>query len=549
MLKWVLGLALLATGLVAWGQPAPAAPAAPAPPPPPPVVVTTLVTNPDFSLDKDGDKWPDEWPHEKWMSWGQEGDVHYLRMTSEKPGETYLLYKRIYLPNPRPAALEIRMRVRYTDIQHGKESWYDARFFGHFKDDKDKVVRPEPGGFPTFQGTSKGWVDTTTVIRVPKTAAYLELMPVLFNVASGSLDLSFVQAYPASAYLIPVPPVVASTPWVKEKDAVLPPELHVDGAELKTPDGKPVWLQGLCLDSLEWSAGGEKLDKSLPVAIEGWHSNVIRLPVTENFWFGRGPWQANDGGVGYRKIVDTVIAEAAKRGAYVVLDYHSFGTPGPEAVAFWRDAAVRYKNHPGVIYELLNEPIPADWKEWRDGGLLTRDDLLNRANDEVFDSPGMQGLLDTVRSTGAHNVVVAGGIGWGYELAGLNDGYALTERADGHGIMYSSHLYPWAKNWEKCLVPVLGKYCIFSGEVGSPPLDWKGFDFIKPEWRIPDVGDWPNDAIGLIQKYKINWTGFSFHPSCGPCAISDWDYTPTPYWGAFVKDALAGKQFVIKKMR
>jgi endoglucanase len=32
-------------------------------------------------------------------------------------------------------------------------------------------------------------------------------------------------------------------------------------------------------------------------------------------------------------------------------------------------------------------------------------------------------------------------------------------------------------------------------------------------------------------------------------AILDWQYTPTPYWGAFVKDALSGKQFELKKMR
>jgi len=48
---------------------------------------------------------------------------------------------------------------------------------------------------------------------------------------------------------------------------------------------------------------------------------------------------------------------------------------------------------------------------------------------------------------------------------------------------------------------------------------------------------------------KLNWTGFSFHPKTGPMVIQDWDYTPTPYWGAFVKGALAGKVYEMKKMR
>ena len=29
--------------------------------------------------------------------------------------------------------------------------------------------------------------------------------------------------------------------------------------------------------------------------------------------------------------------------------------------------------------------------------------------------------------------------------------------------------------------------------------------------------------------------------------ITGWDYTPTPFWGAFAKEALSGKQFELKK--
>ena len=29
-----------------------------------------------------------------------------------------------------------------------------------------------------------------------------------------------------------------------------------------------------------------------------------------------------------------------------------------------------------------------------------------------------------------------------------------------------------------------------------------------------------------------------------PSIIADWNYTPTPYWGQFVRDALKGKRFV-----
>ena len=64
--------------------------------------------------------------------------------------------------------------------------------------------------------------------------------------------------------------------------STLPAELHVAGNQLQTSDGRSVWLQGLCVDSLEWSAKGTSILQSIPVAIDQWHSNVIRLPVDES---------------------------------------------------------------------------------------------------------------------------------------------------------------------------------------------------------------------------------------------------------------------------
>src|SRR5262249_2978300 len=155
---------------------------------------------------------------------------------------------------------------------------------------------------------------------------------------------------------------------VPGNSASLPPELHVSGNQLATAGGSSVWLQGLCLDSMEWSAGGEHINKSIPVAIEHWKSNVIRLPWRQDFWFGRGPWQKKDGGLAYRKLVDEAVEATASRGAYLVLDLHVFGAPMAEHAEFWKDAATRYKNNPAVIFELFNEPHSLTWKVWRDGG-------------------------------------------------------------------------------------------------------------------------------------------------------------------------------------
>jgi hypothetical protein len=107
------------------------------------------------------------------------------------------------------------------------------------------------------------------------------------------------------------------------------------------------------------------------------------------------------------------------------------------------------------------------------------------------------------------------------------------------------------KDWQIHTLDAAAKYPVFVGEVGCPS-SWKGWDFIPENERYETLGPdcpWPTDMIGMIQKYKLNWTGFSFHPACGPQVILDWNYTPTPYWGVYVKEALAGKQFEIKRMR
>lgn len=514
----------------------------------------SLLSNPDFALDKDGDRWPDDWPRVQGASWENENGTRFLRLRAERPGQMIMLYRQVILPSPPPPALEIRLRLRTTDIRHGKENWMTSQVIGHFKDKAEKILKPEPES-PHFAGTSDGWVEYHYAVTVPRRAHLFEFMPCLFQPASGTLDLAECAVFPATAYLVPSPPpIVPSETIVPAKGAVLPPELHVAGNQLQTAAGKPIWLQGLCVDSLEWSGAGENILKSIPVAVDEWKANVIRLPVREDFWCGRGPWQ-NDRGMAYRKIVDGAVEACAARGAYLVLDLHRFGAPTPAHIEFWRDAATRYKNHPAVLFELLNEPHDLSWKVWRDGGPLgspaAKDAAPADDPDPEESTPGMQALVDTVRATGARNVVIAGTLDWSYDVSGVINGFALRERAGGNGIVYSTHIYPWKKGWQDAFLAASEQVPLFVGEVGCP-ADWKGFQFIPEEQRTERLGPgcpWPTDVLGVIQKHRLNWTGFSFHPTCGPNAISDWQYTPTPYWGTFVKEALAGKVFETKTLR
>ena len=67
-------------------------------------------------------------------------------------------------------------------------------------------------------------------------------------------------------------------------------------------------------------------------------------------------------------------------------------------------------------------------------------------------------------------------------------------------------------------------------------------NFVPPETWLPYM-------LGLIQKHRLNWTGWSFHPKAGPAMLADWRYTPSSYWGDYAKRALAGEQFPLTRLR
>ena len=81
--------------------------------------------------------------------------------------------------------------------------------------------------------------------------------------------------------------------------------------------------------------------------------------------------------------------------------------PDRNSLAFWKEVAAAYKNHPAVIFDLYNEPHDVSWDVWRNGGKVTEKDE-GRPEASEFEAVGMQALLDAVRATGAKNVVIVG---------------------------------------------------------------------------------------------------------------------------------------------
>jgi hypothetical protein len=358
-----------------------------------------------------------------------------------------------------------------------------------------------------------------------------------------------------------------------------PLPLHVAGALLQDSNNNTVVLRGVNITGLESYPTGLTGDasqvlRSVDVALNDWHANLIRLTVYPDFWFGQ------DRGVGlgvvdpkdYRSLIDQIVAKASAQNAYVMLavwgsdmgdptlapalrDLPDYGTQ-----TFWRDAAAHtmlvdnqgnptpngpsYANNAAVLFDPFNEPHNnsgmVGWYQWRNGGTVT-ETSSKEGRTLTYSSPGMQGLLNTIRAAGANNVVALEGLGYSADLSGVGAG--LIDPTGNQ--MYQLHLYP--AQWQSAahgdaLARPVTRFPIYVGEFGTP----SGADDSASEFNgVPQQGasQWTKDMLTWVDQHQYSWTAWSLvtygDPNhTAPSLISDWNYTPTDYFGAIVKASL-----------
>jgi endoglucanase len=336
----------------------------------------------------------------------------------------------------------------------------------------------------------------------------------------------------------------ATTQFNNHTNAPLP--LKVVGTKILNSHGETVLLRGVNAASMEWSANGQgHILESVRRAIHDWHANIIRLPLSQDRWFGHGPEQTNNFQP-YRDLVQQVVELCATNRCYIILDLHwsdcnewgknigQHSMPDSNSIAFWRDLAPVYANHPAVLYDLYNEPHDVSWDVWLHGGTIT-DKPNNRwqmRDPKTFQAVGMQALLDTVRATGANNVVIAGGLDWAYDFSGILEGRQLSD-PHGHGVIYANHCYDnknqsvdtWIANMEKASAKLPVIVTEFGGSAG-------------PSKMVP-TDNWLLHVLRAMDEHQWSWIAWNFHPQARPSLFSDWNYNATTNFGVYVKAALA----------
>jgi endoglucanase len=339
-------------------------------------------------------------------------------------------------------------------------------------------------------------------------------------------------------------------PSVSEMQAAastVPLSIQVAGNHLVDGSGNTVQLRGVNYSGTEyaciqgWGIFQGPSDAASVRAIESWHTNVVRVPLNEDCWLGINGVPSAVGGAAYRQAIKNYVKVLNNHGLYAILELAAAAPGTTQATVevqmpdqahspkFWTGVANAFKGNPAVLFDLFNEPFPdnnsdttAAWTCWRDGG---------KCAGITYTAAGMQELVNTVRATGATNVIMLGGIGY----ASVLDQWGAYAPTDPDGQLAASfHAYDFGgcttnTCWNSTLAAI-GNVPLITGELG---------------FAIPFIDSYMHwaDAHG-VSYLAWTWDTWGCTSSTGANCnvqdlVTDYNGTPTSPYGIAYRHHLA----------
>ena len=329
------------------------------------------------------------------------------------------------------------------------------------------------------------------------------------------------------------------------------PQLHVSGSKLVNANGSPVVLHGVDRAGTEYECvqgkgifAGPSNQASI-TAMRNWGINAVRVPLNEACWNGESYVDPAYAGVSYRIAIEAYVRLLNSNGILAILDLHwtdgkytgnSNGClsaeaicqkPMPDAVEsqpFWSSVATTFKDDDAVIFDLFNEPYPdralpnqtAAWNCWLKGGRSCTPGIS-------YPVAGMQTLVNTIRATGANNVIMLGGLSYSNDLTE----WLKYEPTDpDHNLVASWHSYSFngcktQSCWISQIAPVAASTPVVVGEIGE--TDYTD-DYIDP-------------LMAYLDSIATSYLAWAWDTSVacqnGLCLITNFSGTPTAYGAGY----------------
>ena len=329
------------------------------------------------------------------------------------------------------------------------------------------------------------------------------------------------------------------------------PQVRVSGNELVSAGGRQVVLRGVDRSGTEYECvQGHGIfdgpsDKASISVMRSRGINAVRVPLNEACWTGESYVEPAYAGTRYRAAVKAYIRLLSASGMVAILDLHwtdgayagntsacssaeaTCQKPMPDAaqtVPFWTSVARTFKGNDAVIFDLFNEPYPerADnsnetegWQCWLHGG--------NACVGIPYRAAGMQTLVTAVRSTGASNVIMLGGLEWANDLTG----WLSHEPIDpDHNLVASWHSYNFnacstQACWNRQIAPVIAKVPVIAGEMGENDC---------ADTYIDPLMGWLNSKSTSYLAWAWNT---DFNCATGPGLITSYAGKPTAFGAGY----------------
>jgi endoglucanase len=323
------------------------------------------------------------------------------------------------------------------------------------------------------------------------------------------------------------------------------PQVHVVGNELVNVGNQRLVLHGVDLSGGQYACvdgsgiWNGPMNQASVTAMKRWDVNAVRLPLNEACWNGEAYVKAIYAGVHYRTAVEAYIRLLNRNGLVAILDLHwtdgAYTGPGsacssaqavcekpmPDAaqsIPFWASVAQTFKGDNAVIFDLFNEPYPEEaaddeadgWGCWQHGGTC---------KGISYQVAGMQSLVKAVRSTGARNVIMLGGLSWANDLTQ----WLKHEPSDpDHNLAASWHSYSFNECnaracWDSQVAPVMAKVPVIVGEMGEKDC---------ADAYIDPLMQWLDNKSASYLAWSWN-SGAGC--ASGPSLITSHNGTPTNY--------------------
>lgn len=344
--------------------------------------------------------------------------------------------------------------------------------------------------------------------------------------------------------------------------------LHVEGNRIVNAHGKHVRLLGFNNSGAEYACmqGWGIFDDDAPdhlsvptsdiAAMADWHgADAVRIQLNEQCWLGIGGVKPQYGGPAYQHAIESYVRELTDKGFAVILDLH-LSAPDDEAsvnqeempdansIPFWTQVARAFKSNRAVLFDLFNEPWPFDqsisdaaWACWRDGGCT----LPSQNGDIDYRAVGMDRLIKAVRSTGARNIVLAGGLDY---ASSLGKWLRFKPHDRDHELAASLHVYSFGgchspSCYDAAPTKVARKVPLVVGELGADlDVSYAVVAAGCPSSYSVTTG-FDHHFFHWANHHHVSWLAWTWNPWHDCMAlVQDFGGHPTAPYGKRVRQAL-----------